>query len=294
MHTTEAQFDRRALFGAGAAGAALAGAALAVGSSKPARAAEIEVDSTDRDILNFALNLEYLEAEFYLRGVTGQGLDQAMGAGSLGGDVTGGRAVNFSDPTHRAFLQNVAQNELEHVRFLRTTLDGKAIPRPRIDFTAGFQALARAANLGANFDPFADEQSFFLAAYVFEDVGVTAYKGAAPLIQNKTILQAAATIYATEAYHAGMIRTVIYKMGDMARQTSESISAVRDRLSGSEDHDHGVAYQGRANIIPANENGIAYSRTPQHVLNIVYANPAAGVMQGGFFPEGANGKLRMT
>jgi hypothetical protein len=49
-----------------------------------------------------------------------------------------------------------------------------------------------------------------------------------------------------------------------------------------------------ANIAPSNENGIAWGRTPQHALNIIYGNPARGVMAGGFFPEGFNGRIRST
>jgi hypothetical protein len=49
-----------------------------------------------------------------------------------------------------------------------------------------------------------------------------------------------------------------------------------------------------SNIAPANEHGIAFGRTPQHALNIVYGKPGPGVMAGGFFPEGFNGRIRST
>ncbi len=291
MNTQDTQVSRRSLFSGGMTKAvAAAGVVMAASAATQAHAQMSGLD--DADILNFALNLEYLESEFYLRGVTGQGLDQAAGS-SLGGQVRGGRQVNFSNPIHRSFLDGVARNELAHVNFLRTALAGGAVQRPTIDFNAGFAAVAQAAGLGS-FDPFADETSFFTAAYLFEDVGVSAYKGAAPLIRNKKYLEAAAGIEAIEGYHAGCIRTVLYKMGAASQDAAARISKVRDTLSGGEDHDQGIVRDGHPNIVPANENGVAYSRTPQHVLNIVLANGAAGVTQGGFFPDGLNGKIQST
>ncbi len=168
------------------------------------------------------------------------------------------------------------------------------MPRPTIDLDAGFAAVAQAAGL-ADFDPFANEMNFFLGAMLFEDVGVTAYKGAAKMIRNKRILEAAAGILASEGYHMGAVRSVIYKMGDRARARSIAISNLRDQLDGPQDLDQPVVQiEDRSNVVPANENGIAYSRTPQHVLNIVYGNPAQGVVMGGFFPEGVNGRIHAT
>jgi hypothetical protein len=94
--------------GVGAAGAAvLAGSALA-----PAWAATFDNDigpgqgPSDVQILNFALNLEYLEAEFYLRAAFGRGLatEDTTGNGTRGG-VTGGRRVNFATGAIREYAE---------------------------------------------------------------------------------------------------------------------------------------------------------------------------------------------
>lgn len=295
---TDSDPGRRSLFGqsTGRAAVAAIGGIAASAAAPIAEAAAAEGGRmTDPDILNFTLNLEFLETEFYLRGVIRQTMDQAMGT-SLGAPVRGGRKVAFSTPIREGLLKNITGNEIAHVKFVRSTVEalgGRPIPRPPIDFEAGFAGVARAAGL-PDFDPFADEMSFFLAAMLFEDVGITALKGASDMIRNKTVLESAAGLLASEGYHMGAVRSVLYKMGAPAHARSVAISDLRDRLDGADDRDQRVAVDGRANIVPANENGIAYGRTPQHVLNILYNNPAAGVLQGGFFPEGVNGRVRAT
>ena len=277
-------------------GAALAGTAAAAGGiaglGLPRAAAAQAI--TDADIANFALNLEYLEAEYYLRGAFGRGLanNQVNGVGRTG-NVTGGRQVPFKTKVFKEYAQEIAGDEEAHVIFLRRTLGSAAAARPRIDFNQSFPALASAAGLGAGFDPFADELSFLLGAFVFEDVGVTAYNGAAPLIQSKAILGAAASILAVEAYHAGEIRTLLVGRGNAATRAANAISNLRDKLDGPGDMDQGpINNQGKVNIVPRDDDGrlgLAFARTPGQVLNIVYAG---GTGKGGFFPNGLNGTLR--
>ncbi|EAT10060.1 ferritin-like domain-containing protein [Sphingobium sp. 10 DY56-G10] len=260
---------------------------------------------TDADVLNFALQLEYLEAQFYTYAVTGEGLpgSQLTGTGTQGA-IMGGRKVTFSDPVVAQYAAEIAGDEAKHVLFLRDQLGSSAVAQPAIDISAGstsaFSAAARAAGLindNQSFDPYANDENFLLGAFVFEDVGVTAYKGAAPLISNKTYLEAAAGILAAEAYHAGLIRTVLYRKGLEApslRTSADKISDARDSLDGSSDLDQGISLSdGKSNIVPTDTDGIAYSRSAGQVLNIVYLDKTAK-SAGGFFPSGLNGNIKTS
>jgi Ferritin-like domain len=244
---------------------------------------------TDTDILNFALNLEYLEAEFYLRAVTGQGLS-ATDAGSGAGAVTGGSQVAFQTAAIQQYATEIANDELAHVQFLRKALGSAAVSRPPIDLTNSFNAAAMAAGIGASFNPFADENSFIVGAFTFEDVGVTAYHGAAGLLKDKTYLGAAAGIMATEAYHAAEIRTLLAYLGGNYVTYANQISTLRAMAGGGNE----VAVSG-STIVPADSNSIAFDRTTDQVLHIVYLSATAGVVKsGGFFPSGLNGTITAT
>lgn len=271
------------------AGLLAAGAATLklVGHASEAEAATID----DPTILNFALNLEYLEAEFYLRATTGNGLSNGDidGKGKLGG-VTGGSKVNFDTKIGQQFAEEIAGDEEAHVKFLRSALGKSAVARPAINLKTSFTAAARAAGLigpKADFDAFANQNNFLLAAFIFEDVGVTAYKGAARFISNKDYLEAAAGILAVEAYHAGEIRTLL--AGGGFYKEALAISNARDSLDGKSDLDQGIGTKSKVNIVPTDANGIAFSRTPQQVLNIVYLGDSAS--NASFFPKGLNGAV---
>jgi Ferritin-like domain len=283
------------------AGAAALFAATGCGSSGgPTTTAPMPPPSTtvtDADILNFALNLEYLEAEFYLRATTGQGLsstDAGSGAGSVLGGTT---AVPFKTPAIQQYANEIAADELAHVRFLRSALGSAAVSRPSIDLMTSFSNAATAAGIanGSTFSPFADEDSFLLGAFIFEDVGVTAYHGAASLLSSKTYLAAAAGIYATEAYHAGTIRTLITQLGDPYLSLANQIEALRSAASlagGSTAAETTLAANA---IVAADSNSIAFDRTTNQVLHIVYLDASMNsINQGGFFPTGLNGTITTT
>lgn len=261
-------------------------------------AASARGNVTDLAVLNFALNLEYLEAEYYTYAVTGNGIESVgigvSGAGDPGGvTVPSSPQVPFSTDAIRMYASEIAEDERAHVAFIRGAIEragGTPVARPAVNLRESFAAAAAAAGLGPNFNPFADELSFLIGAFIFEDVGVTAYKGAAPLIANSDLLEAAAGIMAVEAYHAGTVRTLLYQAGETARNATVAISTLRDSVDGADETDEPVVRDGVANIVPANANGLAHNRTPGQVLNIVYLS--AETQPGGFFPNGINGDIK--
>ena len=306
-HPTKRAARRDVLRGLGAAGAAALGATSFSRTGALAQQADLDVA-----ILEFALNLEYLEAEFYSRAAFGHGLSPSL-LGSNPGRVTGGSLVPFSSPLVKAYAAEIADEETKHVEFLRAGLarltGSPAISSPAIDFAESFPTLGSAAGLGPNFDPFKNDVSFLLGSYVFEDVGVTAYHGATTLITSKAVLNYAAGILAVEAYHAGLIRTVLFANG-MSKETA-AISQLRATLDGTAGtqnvDDHGVGTVTEPSItdasdaqngsllggfpnvppLPPGNNAIAYSRTTRQVLNIAYG--AKNAKSGLFFPKGLNG-----
>ncbi len=276
--------------GVQAAGAAVTLAAGLAATTQPAAAQAL----TDADILNFALNLEYLEAEFYLRAVLGTGLQgsDVTGTGTQG-TVTGGSKVPFGNPAIAQYAQVLAVDELAHVRYIKGALGAAAVAEPNINLNTSFTTLAQAAGLitaGQTFNPFADDISFLIGAYIFEDVGVTAYAGAARYITNPDYVEAAGAILATEAYHGGAIRTLLANIG--AGQAANAISALRALLSGAQD-DQGIIIPGEDyNFVTSDTNALVFRRTTSQVLNIVYGSTNAAGKGGLFFPNGLNGTIR--
>ena len=153
---------------------AMAGAAVAAVSTVQFADAQSPAPS-DADILNFALNLEYLEAEFYTVATTGKTIDELgipiTGSGTQG-ITTGGKQVTLTNSTFLTgdIAAEIAFDEQAHVKFIRSALTA-----------AGAQPVAKPAiNLNALGIGFAGLTDFLQLARAFEDVGVSAYAGAAP------------------------------------------------------------------------------------------------------------------
>jgi rubrerythrin len=123
----------------------------------------------DVDILNFALTLEYLEAAFY---------SEALSKARLSSQV-------------KKLAREIGDHEKQHVSALTAAVKkagGTPVKAPQVAF------------------PLSDEASFLKLAETFEDTGVAAYDGAAPMIRSKEVLAAAGSIVQVEARHAAAIR----------------------------------------------------------------------------------------
>ena len=289
--------DSKRLLGRLGAGA-LAFSAMASLNAKSASAAT-NAALTDVDVLNFALNLEYLEAEYYLYAVTGQGLPTALTGRSDKSNVSvaSTTVVPFTTPAIAGWALRIASDEYAHVNFLKAALGGSAVIEPDLDLQGSFSALAVAAGLipqGATFNPFASEIDFLIGAYIFEDVGVTAYAGAANLLTDPGNISYGASILAVEGMHAGLIRSFLAEIG--GGQVTNAISALRQQLSGVTDKGTDLSASGGNPFSFGNSdyNGQVYRRTPQQVLNVVYGQAGAGHANGLFFPAGVNGTVTTT
>jgi hypothetical protein len=236
--------------------------------------AENRID--EQDVLNFALNLEYLEAEFYTYATTGKSITsfgvgikgRANGANPTeGGKTAGGKQVTFSD--NELFTRDIAtqigSDERAHVVLLRGALGSSAVAMPNID-------------LGALGFGFGNQNDFLRVARILEDIGVTAYAGAAGLLKTPDIITAAARLLGAEAEHAAAIRTQVARF-KIPTTPMDGVDLIPPPSG-----------QPRQVLSIDVSNGLIAARTAGEVLYLAFGGKA-GVKQGGFFPTGLNGTI---
>ena len=279
---------RRFLTAAGMAGA-VAAAATVIGCGDSTTPYVDAATQPEVDVLNFALNLEYLEATFYSYIVTGNDLDGSLTGG--GPNPTGTPAqITFPNAQINDLFAEIYFDEMSHVAALRTALGQVAIARPQIN-------LAALAAISAS--------NYLQVARLFEDVGVTAYAGAAAALSG-TNLTAAAQILAVEGFHAGALRLVAIQQNAPYPSTLAGyVPADGYDVKPADPGTVALAEAGpttaaggffatAANGTPGQTNtfaGFAFQRTTSQVLAIVYGNSTAGTAKGAFFPNGVNGNI---
>ncbi len=273
--------NRRNFLGALAAAGATAATIGAAGFLTPAEAQSTA--PTIVDVLNFALNLEYLEANLYIA-VSGQPALSATDTGSSAGTVMNAPGQLQLDTQTQATAVGLAMDELHHIELLRgaiTQAGGVPISQPNIDYSMGGKLTITT------------QAQFLAAARQFTAVGNSAYAGSAQfLVSSVPTLQTASQILGAEGQHLGAVNYLCCLQG--------VISPAVDSL----DFPPVPTNQSFFTVTsPTTSTGPALgpSRTTSQVLGIVYGvatasttTPQPGVVSGGFFPNGVNGNIKST
>lgn len=254
----------------------LGAATAAVGAMSVVAAPSAEAQtSTEIEVLQFALNLEYLESEFYTfaqygTGIEGFGIPVNGLANSPnptgGGRTTGGAKVPISNDLvfTAETLNQIGSDERAHVKLLRQALGSSTIAKPNINLAA--------AGVVAN------QTEYLRVSRMLEDTGLSAYIGASNLLSTPTIIFTAARILGAEAEHVSTIRTQIARLN----VTTTAMDAA-DLLPPPSGPSNTILSVNPANGLPA-------ARLPGEVLYIAFGM-VSNTTHGGFFPDGVNGPI---
>jgi len=239
------------------------------------------------DVLQFALNLEYLEAEFYSIATFGQTLATRgipiTGSGTAGLTTSAfiGNPIAFG-PGLQAVAQNITTDEMNHVILLRTVLTGAGvmpIAKPAINMDA-------LASVGAGLG---NQTGFLILSRIFEDIGVSAYAGGAQFLSGSPYLTTAARILAVEGEHVGNIRYQIARLGIPTFAIDGADIPPPFSVNANPTLNTALSF-----FSTNPTNGLCAIRTPGQVLYLAYGigvDPKATTAGGGFFPAGVNGTL---
>ena len=265
-----AHLSRRGFFSTLAGAAAVGAMGMAATGSAKAQSSPVPVTA----VLNFALNLEYLEANFYSIVATGSPIAASValsGAGTIMNPPSGFKL----DATTQSITLALMKDELNHINLLQTTisqLGGTPVPQPTINFGAKGNITSQV--------------QFLVAARQFTALGGSAYAGSAQLlVSNATVLTAAARILGAEGQHAGAVNGQCVIQG----VTSPAIDA----------QDVPPSSANFFTVLP--NTALGPQRNTSQVLGVAYGvsmptttNPPTGTTFGGFFPKGVNGTVTST
>ncbi|TYI12461.1 hypothetical protein ES332_A09G279600v1 [Gossypium tomentosum] len=262
----------------------------------------------DVDLLEFSLNLEYLEADFFLFGSFGQGLERVAPNLTRGSPPPiGAQKANLDSNTNGLILQ-FGYQEVGHIKAIINVVRG--FPRPQLDLSASTfakvmdQAFDRP--LQPPFNPYANNVSFLIAAYLIPYVGLTGYVDTIPKLFSTTSRKLVSGLLGIESGQDAVIRALLYPLRQVkvppydidVDEFTRRISNLRNTLGRAGSKDEGLTVQvnegaeGRVqgNVLAGDQFSLAYNRTPEEILRIVYGSGNASI-PGGFFPKGAGGRI---
>ncbi|XP_059438972.1 ferritin-like catalase Nec2 [Corylus avellana] len=264
--------------------------------------------ANDTDQIQFALNLEFLEAEFFLRGALGKGLDSFAPTFARGGPPpVGARKANL-DPLVGRIIEEFGYQEVGHIRAIITRIGG--FSRPLLDLSPqNFAKLFDEAfgfTLSPPFDPYLNSVHYLLASYLIPYVGLVGYVGTIPNLSTKNSLSFVASLLGVESGQDAVIRTLLYERGNQkvlpynitVAEFTNKISGLRNKLAMCGNKDEGIEVplalgaenRTNSNILSADPNSLSYARTPPEILKIVYGT-GSEYKPGGFYPNGGGGNI---
>ncbi|KAH9295206.1 hypothetical protein KI387_038794, partial [Taxus chinensis] len=268
------------------------------GGYSPGKVAAGDVDSVE-----FPLNLEYFEAEFFLYGALGYGLDGAAPELVGGGPTPTGAKKAILDSVIQEIILEFAYQEVGHIRAIKETVPG--FPRPQLDLSAKefAQTMDAAFNtkLDPPFDPYANSVNYLLASYLIPYVGLTGYVGTNAGLQSQTAKRLVAGLLGVESGQDAVIRALLFERKSekvkpysyTVAEFTDFISTLRNKIGHTPVVDEGLVVHKRlgaeglvkGNILAADKYSVAYARTPAQILRIVYSSGSESI-PGGFYPHG--------
>ncbi|KAE8783847.1 desiccation-related protein PCC13-62-like [Hordeum vulgare] len=264
---------------------------------------------SDVDLLEFPLNLEYLEAEFFCWSALGYGLDGIDVNLTSGGPPQSVARPPPSLPSSETSPHSSATKKLATSgTAIKQTVRG--FPRPQLDISATNigKIVEQAMNttLDPPFNPYENSLNFLIASYIIPYVGLTGYVGANPHLLTPQARRLVAGLLGVESAQDAVIRALLYERG-LSRvasygvgvaEVTAHISELRNELGRRGVKDEGLVVapgqgpegQTVGNIIAGDRFSLAYDRTPEEILGIVYGT-GSPAQAGGFFPQGADGRI---
>ncbi|XP_027166346.1 desiccation-related protein PCC13-62-like [Coffea eugenioides] len=266
------------------------------------------IPQSDVDLLEFPLNLEYLEAEFFLWGTLGYGLDNVAPELTGNGPEPIGAKIAKLSPFVRDVVAQFAFQEVGHLRAIKSTVPG--FPRPLLNISSeSFATVINSAfgrTLEPPFDPYANDINYLIASYVIPYVGLTGYVGANPNLQSPAAKRLVAGLLGVESGQDAVIRALLFEQayvkvrpyGITVAEFTDRISYLRNKLGHAGLKDEGIVVkpsegaEGRisGNVLAGDKDSLSFGRTPEEILRIVYGSGNES-KPGGFYPKGAEGRI---